>query len=90
MDALARIQQTIAAQSLPDWVERVVVTHAFGTDDEPALDVVLVVRDDRAEVVNDGAQLAAARHVVHRALRESGVDLWPYTRFVSASDLAAA
>lgn len=90
MKALERIQEAIVAESLPDWVDRVVVTDTFGTDEEPALDVVLVIRDDRIDVVNDGAKLSEARHLVHRAVRAAGVELWPYTRFLSVSDLAAA
>jgi len=90
MDALRRIRDAILAESLPAWVDQVIVTDTFGTDEEPALDVVLVIRDDRIDVVKDGAQLSEARHLVHRAVRAAGVELWPYTRFMSASDLAAA
>jgi hypothetical protein len=84
-----RVREAIRAKSLPDWVDRVVVREMFDADQKPALDVVLVIRDDRVDMVNDGAQLAEAAHMVHEAVRSS-VDLWPYTRFMSVSDLAAA
>lgn len=85
-----RIEEAILAESLPDWVDRVVVREMFDADGAPALDVVLVIRDDRVDVVRDGARLAEARHLVHRAVRSAAIELWPYTRFMSVSDLAAA
>lgn len=89
MGARERAEQAIRAEPLPQWVDRVIVRDMFDADGEPALDVVLVIRDDRVDVVRDGAELAAARGLVHRALRKTEPSLWPYTRFMSVSDLAA-
>jgi hypothetical protein len=90
MGTRERIEKAILAETLPEWVDRVVVREMFDADGAPALDVVLVIRDDRIDVVRDGSQLADARHLVHRAVRSAAVRLWPYTRFMSVSDLAAA
>lgn len=73
----------------PEWVDRLTVREMIDAAGEPALEVVLAIREDRLEVVNDGGLLADASHHVHQVVREAGIELWPYTRFVSASDLAA-
>jgi len=90
MTARERAEKALAALSLPGWVDHVLVRDMFDADGEPALEVVLAIRDDRIDVIHDGKRLNDTAHRVHVAVREAGIDLWPFTRYLSVSDLAAA
>jgi hypothetical protein len=85
-----RIEDAIRSESLPDWVERISVREMVDADGEPALAVLIVVKEDRTDIVKDAVQLANVRDAVHRAIRSVNVERWPYTRFVSADELEAA
>lgn len=88
MGTLADIE-ALLDDAKPEWVDRVLVREMVDAEGEPALEVVLVIKDDRLDVVGDGELLATARHQVHLIVEEAGISLWPYTRFRSVSDLAA-
>lgn len=85
-----RIEEAIRSESLPDWVERVSVRDMVDADGEPALAVLIVVKQDRTEVAQDAAELGTVREAVLRAIRKVDVERWPYTRFVGADESEAA
>ena len=55
---------------------------------EPAVRVTVVVRADRESVVRNGAALSDLSRKIHLAIDAAGVHLFPYTRFVGASEAA--
>lgn len=90
MSDVDQIRAALDRATLPDWVESTKVEPMVDHAGEPALRITVVVRADREEqVVRDGAALSELSRTLHLLIDRAGVHLYPYTRFVGASEAAA-
>jgi hypothetical protein len=84
------IDQALSAFSWPAWVDRVHAEPTWDPWDEPAIDVLVVVRSGEWGPFSDGALLNTVALQVHDDLLARGIELRPFVRFVSADDIQAA
>ena len=86
MDEKARILAALAAAPFPDYVvdRRVLLDRDWGGED--SVWVYVILADDAPDVRSD--EIFELRNVVRRALKDGGIDLWPYIRVRLASEQA--
>lgn len=88
MSTVDQITKALEKAALPDWVESTQVEMMVDHTGEPAVRVIIVVRPDRSNMVNDGKALNALARQIHLAVHDAGVDLFPYTRFTVSGEAA--
>jgi len=89
MSDIERVKKALKRVKLPNWIESTTAEAMVDHTGEPAVRVTFVVRVGREDEVKDGAALSELARKVHSAIIAAGVlDLYPYTRFVGASEAA--
>ena len=88
MSEIEQVRKALKKAKLPDWVESTRIDAMIDHTGEPAVRVTVVVRADREGVVRDGAALSDLSRKIHLAIDAAGIHLFPYTRFVGASEAA--
>lgn len=88
MSEVGRTEAALAAATLPDWVQSLHVEPMVDHTGEPALRVTVVVKAEREDIVNDGVVIGDMARRIHLAIDAAGIHLFPYTRFVGASEAA--
>jgi len=88
MSVVAQIEAALKSAKLPKWIDRFTVEPMTDHSGGRAVRITLVVREDQTDVLQDGAALNDVARRVHSAVDEAGLDLWPYSEFVSASEAA--
>lgn len=73
---------------LPEWIVRTEVETFVDHSGDRAIKVLLVVREDREDVVQDGDALSDVVLKVHAIVSDAGSELFPYTYFVGAAEAA--
>ena len=81
------LEQAIMQGGLPAWVVSAKPQFIEDADGEAALSVIIVISPEKADIFTDAQQLLNIKHLVRKALRQSGVHVFPYFKFVSATDL---
>jgi len=84
-----RVRKVLKKAKLPSWAESARAEAMIDHTGEPAVRVTIVVRAKSESIVRDGAALNALARQIHLALDAAGVQLFPYTRFVGADEIAA-
>jgi hypothetical protein len=86
MSTVPAADEALNSAHLPEWVDRVNAEAMVDHTGEPALRVTVVVRNEREDVLEDGRALAAFSRGLLEALQAAGVELFPYTRFVTVAE----
>lgn len=85
-----RVDEVLATIPVSTWVERVRAAPKTDQYNDPAIDVLVVVRSGERDVFRDGNRLASLARQIHDAFLRAEIELWPYVRFVSADEIEAA
>jgi hypothetical protein len=88
MSEVEQIRRALKKARLPDWVARTEVETMIDHTGDAAVRVTVVVREGREGVVRDGELISDISRRIHLAVDAAGVQLFPYTRFVGASEAA--
>ncbi len=75
MSAVDAITKALEKAKLPSWVESWHVETVVDHTGDAAVRVIVVVRADREDIVQDGRALNELRRKVHLTIDDAGVDL---------------
>ncbi len=75
------------SRNLPAWVVDAKPSFIEDADGDSALSVLIVISSESPEIVKNAHELLAIKKLVRSALKQSGVEVFPYFRFVSQADL---
>lgn len=85
-----QVDRILGQLDLPGWVARIRAEPKRDEYDEPAIDVLVVVRSGEREIFSEGGTLNEVARQIHDVLLANGIELWPFVRFVSADEIEAA